>query len=85
MLVRPPLGAIMDTLLVTNLNQIGMDFRVAKSFFYVPTDMVDSIDFTGSNTLWFSYWAPGIGQAKLAFVISERYLRPLSFENVPRL
>ena len=45
--------------------------------------MVDSIDFTGPTTLWFSYWAPGIGQAKLAFVISVLYLRPLSFENVP--
>jgi hypothetical protein len=47
--------------------------------------MVDSIDFTGLSTLWFSYWAPGIGQAKLAFVISAQYLRPLSSSNVPRL
>ena len=44
--------------------------------------MVDSIDFTGSNTLWLKLLAPGIGQAKLAFVISVLYLRPLSFENV---
>ena len=32
-LVRLPLGAIMDTLLFTNLNQSGMDFSATKSIF----------------------------------------------------
>ena len=58
-------------------------FMADKVFLFCPI-CTDSWDFMGHGHAMVQPLAPGIGQAKLAFVISVLYLRQLSSSNVPR-